>query len=128
MGWQVFWERPPSLSLCDENFFEKKSGSIGKSEIIRNGLKIAMDFLLLYRNGFEQKRFSSHIHCDLNRLPMAGGNLGPFHHELTTLFQVSQQPSRQLHIIQKLAVDACEALLLGINPDLTGHLVTEAEN
>src|SRR5215469_16983623 len=61
-----FRKHQPSSSLCDENLLEKKSGSIGESQVIRNGLKIATTFLLLYRNGLEQKCFSPHIHRDLN--------------------------------------------------------------
>src|SRR5229473_5174071 len=54
---------------------------------------------------------------------MARNDLGPFHRELASLFEVPQQPSGKLNLVHELAIDADQALLLGVNQDLSRHFV-----
>src|ERR1700687_3268197 len=54
---------------------------------------------------------------------MARGDLGPFYRELAALFEVPQQAPSELDFIDELAVDAHQAPLLGVNPDLARHFV-----
>src|SRR5229473_2082900 len=54
---------------------------------------------------------------------MARSDLGPFYRELAALFEVPQQSPSELDFIDELAVDAHQALLLGVNPDLARHFV-----
>jgi hypothetical protein len=82
-----------------------------------------MKLFLLHGDGFEQKRFPSHVHDDLHYFPMARDDLGPFHAELASLFQAPQQTPTELNLVCELAIDADQALLLGLNPDLSRHLV-----
>src|SRR5260370_18134169 len=54
---------------------------------------------------------------------MARSDLGPFYRDLAALFEVPQQSPSELDFIDELAVDARQAPLLGINPDLARHFV-----
>ena len=56
---------------------------------------------------------------------MPRDDLGTLHCELTALFEVSQQASGELNLVHKLAIDANQALLLGVDPDLARHFVKD---
>jgi hypothetical protein len=102
----------------DEGLLKEESGSIGQAQIIWDGLKVAVNLFLLHGDGFEQKCLSSHVHDDLPYFPMARGDLSAFHAELASLFQVPQETAAELNLVRELAIDADQALLLGVNPDV----------
>src|SRR2546422_901765 len=110
-------------------FFSPASVSTMKwSELIRSHCWSAADvgsvrLFLLYREGFEQKRFASHIHCHLGHFPIARNDLRAFYGELAALFEVSQQTSAKPDLVHQLAIDADQALLPGVDPDLACHFV-----
>src|SRR5713226_9013122 len=54
---------------------------------------------------------------------MARGDLGALYREMPALFEVPQPSPSELDFIDELAVDAHQALLLGVNPDLARHFV-----
>src|SRR5215469_9358407 len=112
-----------STFRSNKGLFKKKSGSIGQGQIIRDRLKVRVKLFPLYGDGFEQKRFASHVQRHLCHFPMARGDLGPSYRELTALFEVPQQPTGELNRVHDLAIDADQALLLRVNPDLARHFV-----
>src|SRR5207245_2049756 len=80
-----------SLLRGYHRLFKQKPGSVGQAKIVRDTFKISMKLFLLYREGFEQKRFASHIHCHLGHFPIARNDLRAFYGELAALRAVSQQ-------------------------------------
>src|SRR6266699_3452265 len=112
-----------SLLGGDESLFKKKRCSISHGQVVRDTLEVLVKLSLLYGDGFEQKRFASHVHGHLRHFPMARGDLRPFHRELPALFEMPEQTSSELNFVHELAIDADQAMLLGINPDLARHFM-----
>src|SRR6266404_9045154 len=60
----------------DQCMFQEKASGIGKIQIIRDTLKVAVKFVLLYRNALDQNCLASHIYGDLSYFPLIGCDLG----------------------------------------------------
>src|SRR6266566_3601733 len=82
-----------------------------------------MKLFLLYGDGFEQKRFALHVHGHLGHFPAGRSDFGPFHGELSALFEMTEQTSGELNFVHELAPDADQTLLLGVDPNLARHFV-----
>src|SRR6266702_160786 len=82
-----------------------------------------MKLFLLYGDGFEQKRFALHVHGHLGHFPAGRSDFGPFHGELSALFEMTEQTSGELNFVHELAPDGDQMLLLGVDPNLARHFV-----
>jgi len=71
--------------------FQEKASRIGQIQIIRDTLKVAMQFVLLYRNVLDQDCLASHIDGDAGDFPLIGRDLGSPQRELTAPLQSSQK-------------------------------------
>ena len=117
--------RRVSTSSRDQRLFKKKRCSIRNGQIVWDAVKVSVKFFLLYSDGFEEKRFASHVHGHLRYFPMTSRDLGPFHRELPALFEMPELPSCELNFVHELPIDADQALLLGVNPYLACHFVKD---
>jgi hypothetical protein len=103
--------------------FQKKAGGIGQIQIIRDTLKVAVKFVLLYRNVLDQNCLASHIYGDLSYFPLVGCDLGSPQRELTAPLQASQKATGEFDVVHEHAVDKSQTVLGSINPDLAGHFL-----
>src|SRR5579884_2348537 len=77
-----------------------------------------MDFFLLHADAFKQERLALHAHRKLGEFPVSRSYLRPLYAEFAAFVQMSEKAPRKLHLIHELPIDADEALLLRVNPDL----------
>src|SRR6266436_2542730 len=89
----------------DQSMFQKKAGGIGQIQIIRDTLKVAVKFVLLYRNVLDQNCLASHIYRDLSYFPLVGCDLGSLQGELTALLQASQKATGEPDVVHEHTVD-----------------------
>src|SRR6266498_1335262 len=96
-----------SLLGGDEGLFKKKRCSISHGQVVRDTLEVLVKLFLLYGDGFEQKHFASHVHGHLRHFPMGWSDFGPFHGELSALFETTEQTSGELRSEERRVGKEC---------------------
>src|SRR5581483_505942 len=84
-------------------------------------MKSASTLPLLHTNGLEEQCLAFHVDVYLRQFPKARFNFGLANVKLSTAVEMSQQATSELYIVNQVARDLLEPLLLCVHPDLPLH-------